>query len=352
MNWLGHSATKKDAPSETAPPISPLVSVIVCNYNYGQFLGRAIASALGQSYRSLEVIVVDDGSTDNSMEVIEEYHSRIRCLHTQHQGQAMALWAGVKASRGDIICFLDSDDVWFPTKVEETVALFNKHERVVWTRHKLSVSDSDLRLLNAEVPQFSRSGHIAPNPDLYLEKTVTTSTSALSVRRAAAERGFARLEEVLKSSCGDGEADLYYHADAYLLILLGTSRVWGFSLDRVLGHYVRHRGQQFRGLNGVIPMLCRQIEVGRFISRIWSEEMGTRAIGSHVYKHRLIVEALQANRRWSAGRVRILLAGLRTTSRLMRGSMELCVRQTGAMLFAYLAPRTWMRRLLTRQGYI
>src|SRR5688572_29854944 len=92
----------------------PLVSVIVNNYNYGRFLAQAIDSALSQDYPRLEVIVVDDGSTDDSREIIARYGSKISPVLKANGGQASAFNAGFNASRGDVVIFLDSDDQLAP----------------------------------------------------------------------------------------------------------------------------------------------------------------------------------------------------------------------------------------------
>src|SRR5437764_1069566 len=92
-------------------PSMPDVSVIINNYNYGRFLAEAIESALSQTLPATEVIVVDDGSTDNSPEVIGRYEGRIRSIMKSNGGQASALNAGFGASSGDVVIFLDADDV-------------------------------------------------------------------------------------------------------------------------------------------------------------------------------------------------------------------------------------------------
>ena len=99
----------------------PLVSIIVNNYNYGRFLSEAIESALAQTYGSIEVIVVDDGSTDNSTKIIATYAGRITAICKQNGGQASALNAGFVVSRGEIVIFLDSDDLLFSNCVERVV---------------------------------------------------------------------------------------------------------------------------------------------------------------------------------------------------------------------------------------
>jgi glycosyltransferase involved in cell wall biosynthesis len=99
----------------------PLVTILINNYNYGRFLQGAIDSALNQTYRNLEVVVVDDGSTDDSREIIASYGNRIISVLKENGGQASAFNAGFAASRGEIICLLDSDDSFDPCKVESVV---------------------------------------------------------------------------------------------------------------------------------------------------------------------------------------------------------------------------------------
>ncbi len=99
----------------------PLVSIIIDNYNYGRFLPEAIESALGQTHPRLEVIVVDDGSTDNSREVIARYGNRVLPVLKDNGGQASAFNAGFRCSHGEVILFLDADDALFPTAAASAV---------------------------------------------------------------------------------------------------------------------------------------------------------------------------------------------------------------------------------------
>src|SRR4051812_7574018 len=95
----------------------PLVSIIINNYNYRRFLREAIDSALQQNYQRIEVVVVDDGSTDGSREVIRGYGDRIIAVLKANGGQGSAINAGFAAAHGDIICLEDSDDFFLPDKV-------------------------------------------------------------------------------------------------------------------------------------------------------------------------------------------------------------------------------------------
>lgn len=96
-------------------------SVIVNNYNYARFLKTAIDSALDQTHAATEVIVVDDGSTDESRDVIAGYGDRVLAVLKENGGQASAFNAGFAVSRGEVVIFLDADDALFPTAVEQCV---------------------------------------------------------------------------------------------------------------------------------------------------------------------------------------------------------------------------------------
>lgn len=119
----------------------PLVSIIINNYNYGRFLGEAIDSALKQTYPDTEVIVVDDGSTDNSREIIDTYKESIIPVLKDNGGQASAFNAGFAATKGDIICFLDSDDIFLPEKAEKIVNVFRDFPDIGWCFHRQKVMD-------------------------------------------------------------------------------------------------------------------------------------------------------------------------------------------------------------------
>ncbi len=117
-------------------------SIIINNYNYGRFLSEAIESALNQTYPNTEVIVVDDGSTDNSREIIAAYNDQIIPVLKENGGQASAFNSGLHASRGEIIFFLDADDMLLHTAIEKAVELFEDKDVVkvhwsLWTINEL-----------------------------------------------------------------------------------------------------------------------------------------------------------------------------------------------------------------------
>ncbi|MCC5634378.1 glycosyltransferase [Nostoc sp. CHAB 5844] len=126
----------------------PLVSIIIGNYNYDRFLSQAIDSALNQTYRNVEVIVVDDGSKDNSREIIASYGNKITPILKENGGQPSNYNAGFAASKGQIICFLDSDDIFQANKVAKIVKIFEFSEQIAWCFHSLQLTDEKLNYLD------------------------------------------------------------------------------------------------------------------------------------------------------------------------------------------------------------
>lgn len=100
-----------------------LVSAIIPTYNYGHFVARAIDSVLAQTYSPIECIVVDDGSSDDTRQVLEGYGDRIRAIHQVNRGPSAARNNGIAAARGRYLGFLDADDVWKPRKIERQLEM-------------------------------------------------------------------------------------------------------------------------------------------------------------------------------------------------------------------------------------
>ncbi len=117
----------------------PLVSVVITNYNYERYVGEAIDSALAQTYSRVEVVVVDDGSLDESRSVLETYKDRISTVIRENGGMAASTNSGFDKSHGDIVIFLDADDVLLPTAVERIVSAFDDPAvaKVHWPLHEI-----------------------------------------------------------------------------------------------------------------------------------------------------------------------------------------------------------------------
>jgi glycosyltransferase involved in cell wall biosynthesis len=125
----------------------PVVSVIIPTFNRAGWVVEAIDSVLAQDYRSIELIVVDDGSTDTTPQRMQTYASDLTYIRRPHQGVSAARNCGVSASQGGLIAFLDSDDLWLPSKITAQVALFEQNPQLqacytdeIWIRRGVRVN--------------------------------------------------------------------------------------------------------------------------------------------------------------------------------------------------------------------
>ena len=104
---------------------NPLISVIIPVYNYERYLAQAIKSVLAQTYRPVEIIVVDDGSTDGSAEVAKRITSPVKYCFQHHSGIGAARNCGIHLAQGDFLAFLDADDLWMKDKLARQMKAFN-----------------------------------------------------------------------------------------------------------------------------------------------------------------------------------------------------------------------------------
>jgi glycosyltransferase involved in cell wall biosynthesis len=164
-----------------------LVSIIINNYNYDRFLAAAIDSALAQTYPHTEVIVVDDGSTDNSRAIIAGYGDRIIAILQPNGKQAAAFNSGFAKSKGDIIIFLDSDDLLVADAVDRIIQVWQPELAKV--HYRLSVVDADGHSLGYSFPQGGfplSSGNVCQNL-LAGGGYTSTPTSGNALNRRAME---------------------------------------------------------------------------------------------------------------------------------------------------------------------
>ena len=115
-----------------------LVSVIIPTYNRATLVSRAIKSVFNQTYTNYEIIVVDDGSTDNTQAVLKDYSDRIKYIYQENAGVSAARNRGIKEAKGKWVAFLDSDDIWMPAKLSRQVEILKKskskvsYTNIVW----------------------------------------------------------------------------------------------------------------------------------------------------------------------------------------------------------------------------
>jgi glycosyltransferase involved in cell wall biosynthesis len=169
--------------SDHSSPHSCIVSIVINNFNYGRYLGQAIDSCLSQTYRNIELIVVDDGSIDESRAVIAKYGNRIKPVLKPNGGQSSALNAGFAVCTGDFICLLDSDDWFFSNKVEEVLRAFSTRLDAQWVFHPIQMvfPDGSTKVSPTQTQtKFIDDRNNAMNGKLTY---VAPPTSALSFRR-------------------------------------------------------------------------------------------------------------------------------------------------------------------------
>jgi len=163
----------------------PLVSILINNYNYENYVSQAIESALNQTYDRVEVVVVDDGSKDNSRDVIEKYGDRIVSVFKPNGGQGSAFNAGFAASQGDLICFLDADDYCFPEKASQIAKAFQNDPELGWVFHRLKRVDAEGQSLDSSggMTEFGRFDFRSQILKGQAVRPIFPATSGLCFRR-------------------------------------------------------------------------------------------------------------------------------------------------------------------------
>ena len=159
----------------------PLVTVIIPTYNRAKVLGRAIQSVLAQTPEDFELLIVDDGSVDDTQGVVQQFSDPrvIYLKHEQNQGQCAAINTGIQNANGDYVCFLDSDDEWLPTMLEKQLAVFHKHDSnwgLVYTLAGSRQADGtidlafDSQLRGNVYKEALTQGYLAPSITLMVRK--------------------------------------------------------------------------------------------------------------------------------------------------------------------------------------
>jgi Glycosyl transferase family 2 len=244
----------------------PRVSIVVTNHNYEDFLPRTLLSALRQRGPEVEVIVVDDGSTDSSREVIASFADRVRPCFQENQGQTGALNAGFAASTGDVILFLDADDELAPGTAAAVAAAFAAHPEAGRVVFRLEVVDRDGHPTGALVPPLGvplAEGDVRPAVLSFPDDLAWPPTSG----NAFASWLLGRLMP-LRMSEDPTLADLPLHALTPLLAPV-------VALDLVGGCYRLHeRNSHFRAQFDVVRsrrLLLRATEAHASIERMAGE---------------------------------------------------------------------------------
>ena len=135
-----------------------LVSVIIPNYNYARYLKEAIKSVQAQTYSNTEIIVVNNGSTDDSLYLLQQFGSQITLINQENLGQAGARNSGLTAAKGDLIAFLDADDIWESDKLEKQIRLITPDTELVYSGIS-RFRDESGQIESVLFPQFKGDCH-------------------------------------------------------------------------------------------------------------------------------------------------------------------------------------------------
>lgn len=174
--------------------MDPLITVLINTYNYARFIGRAIDSVLEQRYPEsrLEILVLDDGSTDGTESVVRRYGEQVRYRWKERSGQASALNLGFREARGEIVCLLDADDYFLPEKLRLVADVARRHPQTGLIYNEFDIVLGDGRSLGKTFPEPTWTGCIVPLSRLpqqiqsliVLGHPWTCITSAMSIRRS------------------------------------------------------------------------------------------------------------------------------------------------------------------------
>lgn len=168
---------------------TPTFSVLINNYNYGAFVVEAVESALRQSLQALEIIVVDDGSTDGSRQMLEQRyagHPLVVIAAQENGGQFSAFLSGIGRSRGDVVCFLDADDVWEPAHLQTLAAAYAADPGLDFVSTNLRYFGAREGLYDSRSRDYDYG--LTALPTVFLRRWFGAPTSALSLRRELAAR--------------------------------------------------------------------------------------------------------------------------------------------------------------------
>ena len=322
-----------------------LVSIIIPNYNYARYLRIAIDSALGQTYAPVEVIVVDDGSTDNSREVIESYSDRITPIIKANGGHGSALNAGYAASRGEIVIFLDADDELMPDAVEQVVKAWRP--AVAKAQFQLEMVDENGQPLGMRVPTFN---DYLPEGDIRdriarIGEYPSSPSSGNAYSRAALER-LMPMDEILWFA--GAEKSLVFLSPFFgdvvsLRTPLGRYRIHP---DNDSGFKGRHLEKLHRRLSAVyfIPETICRVAASKGI------ELDPRVIGSTARELKLRMASIRLDPKTHpiAGdtRLKLLIEGIKASFREPGLTVKIRVTQTAWFVLMAIGPMAVVSRLI------
>lgn len=293
----------------------PLVSVIIPTYNRARSVGKSVESVLRQTYPSLELIVVDDGSTDDTVAVLAEFRDAITVIRQPNGGPSSARNNGVAHAKGGIISFLDSDDTWDPTKLERQISLLEAGGPqvpccVCNARNLVDGIPESTSFEMAGVTTALTEGYWLNAAELIATRFILFN-QVVAIRRGAFERigGFKEDMRILED-----------HDLAFRLSLLGP---WAFISDSLVTKYDQSDGigVQARQNHVAHAAAWRQALEGFLLEPLMDQEPVRRMVKRGLNDVAVEIRALELLERGSApARIlaRVLIHSLRLRSAVRR----------------------------------
>jgi glycosyltransferase involved in cell wall biosynthesis len=243
------SDTVPASPGTSGPAYGDLVSVIIPSYNMGRYLPKSVASVLGQTYSNFEVIIVDDGSSDDTQEVVRQWDNepRVRVHRQANGGLSHARNQGIAHSSGPFIALLDADDIWLPQKLSRQMLLFRDRPQVGVVFSGYERMDDQEQFLPMG-PTAMYRGKVSGR--LFIENFVPASSAV--VRRECFER------------CGGFDVELRTGEDYEMWLRLSAKSEFDF-VPEPLMRYRIWGGQMSRDYRGRYETAIRVMQ--RFLDR-------------------------------------------------------------------------------------
>lgn len=231
--------------------LNPLVSAVVPTYNRENEVCRAVDSILGQTYKNIEIIVIDDGSTDGSQSRLRKYGDRIRFVRQTNAGPSAARNHGIRLSRGELVAFLDSDDIWLPKKIERQVSIMQRAGDTV----PCCLCNASFRFTDGrEIKSFDMAQLRPP----YLDGIWENVSELLLTRFALFNQAVAVRREVLERIGGFDEA-LWCLEDYDLALRLSLEGHWSYTVEPLV--------VWLQGASGSLYKKAMEDDVGRH--KVW-----------------------------------------------------------------------------------
>ncbi|MGA8409411.1 MAG: glycosyltransferase [Candidatus Acidiferrales bacterium] len=260
----------------------PLVTVLIDTYNHERFIEEAIVSVLEQDFPhgDTEILVVDDGSTDRTPEIVRKFEPRLRLIRKPNGGQASAFNAGIPEARGEIVAFLDGDDWWAPTKLSRVMQAMSADPAIGFVGHGIVIVFLDGRMQSETLCEgFRFQANTLEGVRLFRRRGSFMGTSRMAIRADLLRR------------IGAVPESLVVQADEYLFTLAAV--LAGVQiLPETLTHYRLHDANGFLFSVHNPQLLRRKQEVLAALAQALGQELRSRQVPPEVATP--IVEIIQA----------------------------------------------------------